>query len=73
MNENELYVVREHKFDKPIITEIDYIIDKCFRDCHISYFHNFKFECIYDKKLINITNNERFNLTMSDKSMNLFE
>ena len=41
MNENELYVVKEYKFDNPIITEKDSIIDKCFRDCHNSYFHNF--------------------------------
>ena len=33
MNENELYVVEEYKFDNPIITKIDSIIDKCFRDC----------------------------------------
>ena len=36
MNENELYVVKEYKFDNPIITEIDSIIGNCFRDCHIS-------------------------------------
>ena len=46
MNENELYVVKEYKFDNPIFTEIDSILDKCFRDCHSSYFHNFKYECI---------------------------
>ena len=38
MNENELYVVKEHKFDNPINTEIDSIIDKCFNVCHNSYF-----------------------------------
>ena len=73
MNENELYVVKEYKFDNPIIPEIDSIIDKCFRDCHNSYFHNFKYECIYDIKLTNITNNEIINLTISGKSMNLYE
>ena len=73
MNENEIYVVKEYKFDKPLITEIDSIIDKCFRDCHNSYFHNFKYEGIYDIKLKNITNNEIFNLTISGKSKGLFE
>ena len=73
MNENEIYVVKEHKFDNPIITEIDSIIDKCFRDCHNSYFHNFKYEYIYDIKLTNITKNEIINLTISGKSMNLYE
>ena len=46
MIENELYVVKENTFDNPILTETDSIIDKCFRDCHNSYFHNFKYECI---------------------------
>ena len=73
MNENELYVAKEYQFDNPIITELDSIIDKCFRDCHNSYFHNFKYECIYDIKLTNITNNEIFNLIISGKSMNLYE
>ena len=69
MNENELYFVKEYNFYDPITTEIDSIIDKCFRDCHNSYFHNFKYECIYDIKLTNITNNEINNLTISGKSM----
>ena len=73
MNENELYVVKEYKIDDPIITEIDPIIDKCFRDCHNKYFHNFKYECIYDNKLTNITNNEIINLTISGESMSLCE
>ena len=68
MNENELYVVKEYKFDDPIITQIDSTIDKCFRDCQKSYFDNFKYECIYDNKLTNITNNEIINLTISSKS-----
>ena len=65
--------MKEYKFDNPIITEIDSIIDKCFRDCHNSYFHNFKYECIYDIKLTSITNNEIINLPIIGKSMGLFE
>ena len=56
MNENELYVVNEYKFDNPFVTEIDSIIDKCFRDCHNKYFHKFKYRCINDIKPKNITN-----------------
>ena len=41
MNENESNVVKEYKFDNPLITQIDSIIDKCFTDCHNNYFHNF--------------------------------
>ena len=73
MNENKLYVVKEYKFDNPLITERDSIIDKSFRDCHKKYFRNFKNECSYDIKLTNITNNNLFNLTISDKSTGLFE
>ena len=73
MNENELHVVKEYKFDNPIITEINSIIDKCFRDCHNSYFHNFKYECLHDIKLTNIINNEIINLTITGKSLNLYE
>ena len=32
-----------------------------------------KYECINDIKLTNITKNEAINLTISDKSMNLYE
>ena len=73
MNENELYVVKEYKFDNPLYHKIDYVIDKCLRDCHNSYFHNFKYECIYDIKLTSITINEIIRLTISGKSMILYD
>ena len=73
MNENELYVVKEYKFDNPLITKIDSIIDGCYRDCHNKFFHTFKYVCIYDIKLTNITNNETIDLTISDESLGLYE
>ena len=73
MNENELYVAKQYKVDNPLITDIDSKIDKCFGDCHKMYFHNFKYECIYDFKVTNITNNEIINLIISGKCMNLYE
>ena len=73
MNENELYVVHDYKFDNPLITKIDSIIDTCYGDCHNKCFHTFKYECIYDIKLTNITDNENINSTISGKSMNLFD
>ena len=72
-NENDLYVVKEYIFDNPIITEIDSLIDKCFRDCHNSYFHNFKSECIYDINFTNIRNIEITKLPISDESLGLYE
>ena len=38
MNENELYVVKEYKFDAPLFHKIDSIIVGCYRDCHSKYF-----------------------------------
>ena len=73
MNENELYVVKEYIFDNPLITKIDSIIDNCYRDCHNKFFHIFKYVCIYDIKLTNITNNEIINITISDESLGLYE
>ena len=61
------------KLDNPLITKKDYIIDSCYRDCHNKYYHTFKFVCIYDNNLTNITINEIFNTTISDKSTGLFE
>ena len=73
MNENELYVVKEYKFDNPLFHKIDSIIGCCYRDWHNEYFHTFKYVCIYGIKLTNITNNEIINITISDKSMHLYE
>ena len=73
MNENDIYVVKEYKIDNPLITEIDSIIDKRYRDCHNKYFHKFKYARIYDINLTKITSNEIITLTVSDKNMSLYE
>ena len=73
MNENELYVVKEYEFYQPSIHKIDSIIDGCYRDCHKNYFHTFKYVCIYDIKLTNITNNDIINISLSDESLGLYE
>ena len=73
MNENELYVVKEYEINNPFITKIHSTIDSCYRACHKIYFHNFKYECIYDIELTNITKNEIINLTITGKSTNLYD
>ena len=73
MNENKLYVVKEYEFDNPLVQKIDSIIDSCYKDCHNKYFHTFKYVCIYDIKLTNITNNAIFNISISDESLGLYE
>ena len=73
MNENEIYVVKEYKFDNPLITDLHSITDSCFKNCYDNYFHNFIYECLYDIKFTNITNNDIINLTIIVKNMNLYE
>ena len=52
---------------------IDSKIDKCYRDCHNNYYHTFKYECIYDLNFTNDNNNKSVNLTISGKSLGLYE
>ena len=72
-NEYEIYVVKEYKFDNPLIQKIDFLNDISIRDCHSKYFHTFDYVCEYDLYFTNITNNEIVNFTISDKSMGLYE
>ena len=72
-NENELTVVKEYKFDNPLIQNIDCIIDKCYKDCHYKYFHTFEYECVYNINFTNNTNNEIVTLTLSGKNLGLYE
>ena len=73
MNQNQLTVVKEYEFDNPLIQNIDFIIDKCYRDCHLKYFHTFEYECVYDLNFTNVTNNEIVTLTISGKNLGLYE
>ena len=73
MKENDVFFAKEYKFDNPLITEIDYTMDSCFKNCHKVFFPKIKYECTYGIKLKNITNNEIFILTIIGKSMKLFE
>ena len=40
INENELSFVKEYEFINPLIQNIDSLIDKSKKDCHIKYFHD---------------------------------
>ena len=52
---------------------MDSVLDSCFKDCHSKFFHKFKFECIYNIKFKNITNNEKIDFTVSGKNMDLYD
>ena len=73
MNENQLTIVKEHGFIKPLVHKIDSIIDNCIRDCHNKNFHTFEYKCDFDIEFTIIRNNEIINLTIVDKSMNLYD
>ena len=42
---------------EPEIDQIDYILDKNFKDCGYNFFHTFEYRCAYDNKFIKIANN----------------
>ena len=69
MNEIESHLVKEYKFDNPLIQNIDSMIDNSIRDCHDKYFHTFDHICEYNLNFTNIINNESVNFTISDKCM----
>ena len=43
------------------------------RECHKKYFQTFHHICEYDLIFTNISNNEKVNFTISDKSMGMYE
>ena len=69
INENKLTVVKEYKFGKKDIHEIDYILDDVIKDCRKNYFHTFEYKLVYDINFTNISNNEEVNLIITHKSM----
>ena len=48
------------------------LIDVCIRDCQNEYFHTYKYKCVYDVKLSNISYNELVNLAVSGKEINVY-
>ena len=73
MNENQLHLVKEYKFDNPLIQNIDFLIDDSIRDCHNKFVHTFDHICEYNLSFTNITNKEIVNFTISDKGMGMYE
>ena len=71
MNEN--VIVKEYEFEKPLIHKIFSINDKFIRGCNSTNFHTFDHICVYDINFTNIINDEINNLTISDKTMSLYE
>ena len=71
MNQNELYLVEEYDFDNPLCSEMDSVLDGCFKDCHNKYFHKFKYECLFDFKFKKVAKNATINFTVSGKNMDL--
>ena len=58
---------------KPPFPKIDSTNDSCFGDCQNEFYHTFEYKCEYAIKLTNKRHIELFNLTVSDKSVGLYE
>ena len=58
MNKNQLSIVKEYKFDNPLIQKRDSLIDNYIRDCHHKYFHTFDHICEYGLNFTVFGNNE---------------
>ena len=61
--------VKEYKFDKTDIHEIDYLLDDVIKDCRRNYFHTFEYKLVYDINFTNSSNNEEVNLIITHRSM----
>ena len=70
---NESVNVKQYKFDRPLTHMIDSKIDNCIRDCNNNFFHIYDHICAQDIQLTNIRNFEIVNITISDKSMKIYE
>ena len=53
------------------IQKIDSKFDKIIRDCRNKSFHTFEYKCIYDKKIASIAIDEKNDITISDRQMNI--
>ena len=73
MNKNQLIAVKEYEYIQLLFRKKDFIIDISYRDCHNIYFRSFEYLYVYDIKLTNNRKNDLFNMTISDRSMKLYE
>ena len=73
MNENQLTIVRKYEIFESLTHKTDFKIINCYRDCQNKNFDRFKYRCISYTKVKNVTNNEIINITIPDKSMQLYE
>ena len=65
---NQFSVVKEYKFNKKDIHEIDNLLDDVIENCRKNYFHTFEYRLVYDINFTNISNNEEINLIITHKS-----
>ena len=66
-------VVKEHEFHKPLLSEIDSIIDNCKRDCYYKYYHAYKMTLEYNINFTNKRNIEMYNLSISNIPVGSYE
>ena len=73
MNDNQMTIVKLYEFNNPLFKDIDFIFDKCIRDCYKKYFQPNRNICLYNIEFINISNNNIINLTISDSYLTINE
>ena len=73
MNENQISIVKKYEYISLNIQEIDYIFDKCIKDCYINYFQPIRNICLYNIEFTNISDDNIINISISDKYLTMSE
>ena len=73
LNDNHISIVKKYEYINLDIQEIDYIFDKCIKDCYNKYFQPIRNICLYNIELTIISNNNIINLSISDKFLTMNE
>ena len=68
---NESNIVKEYEYMKPEIDKVDYLLDKVIKDSEKKLFHTFKYRCVSDIKITNITKNEKVILNFNHNCLEL--
>ena len=73
MNENQISIVKKYEYISLNIQEIDYIFDKCIKDCYKNYFQPIRNICLYNIEFTNKSDDNIINISISDKYLTMSE
>ena len=66
-------VFKKHEFCRPLLSEIESIVDNCITDCNSNYYHTFRFTLEYNINFTNKRYNEIYNLTITNIPVGSYE